>query len=232
MIKKLLSYKLSKKDMKEIKQATKNFRNSIICGAAYSATMYCINQIVGKEKPTEFSTFLLDSINFGIDLSVNSYVDSVLATILKPEIHNFWQWVPWGFGTSIVTTLAMQAIRTPIRNYYITGKVSMNQYFDKLLQQTVHDSFVHVSLGAASIYLPPAPKMGGEFARSLAAITIGHLGGTIANTPFYVINDGIPIKSILVSFWNGIPYSMIDHTIFLIINHNFDKLAYSRYLSI
>lgn len=231
MIKRLLRPQLSKKDKKEIMQATKNFRNSIICGAAFSATMYCINQLVEKEKPTEFSTFLLDSINFGIDLSVNSYVDSVLSTILKPEIHSFRQWVPWGFGTSIVTTLAMQAIRTPIRNYYITGKVSMNQYFDKLLQQTVHDSFVHVSLGAASIYLPPASKMGGEFARSLAAITMGHLGGTIANTPFYVINDGIPVKSILINFWNSIPYSMLDHTIYLIINNNFDKFAYSKLLS-
>ena len=150
MIKKLLGSKLSKKDKKEIVQATKHFRDSILCGAAYSATMYCINQLVGNEKPTEFSTFLLDSLNYGIDLSANSYVDSVLTTVFKPEINNFRQWIPWAFGTSIVTTLAIQTIKTPIRNYYVTGKFSMNQYFEKLPRQAIHDSFVHVAPGAAS----------------------------------------------------------------------------------
>ncbi|KAK8893124.1 hypothetical protein M9Y10_021539 [Tritrichomonas musculus] len=232
MIKKFLNRKLDKRDKKEILQATKHFRNSVICGAAYSATMFCINQVVSNEKPTELSTFLLDSLNAGLDLATFSYVDSVLATIFKPEIHSFRQWVPWAFGTSVATTFAMAAIRTPIRNYYVTGKFSMNQYFDRLIPLSIQDAVTHISLGAASIYLPPASKMGGEFARSMAIMTLGNLGGTLAYSPFFAARNNIPMKRILIDFWNRIPYYMLDHTIFLIIHNNFDKIPYSKFLNV
>ncbi|OHT15907.1 hypothetical protein TRFO_42202 [Tritrichomonas foetus] len=219
MIKKFLNRKLDHRDKKEIRTATIHFRNTVICGAAFHIANEIIQNTINPDsQPHEFSSLIIDSINSGIDLATFGLVDSLMMTYFKPEIRSIKQWIPWTIGTCVATTCAVRAVRTPIKNLYVNGKLSYAGYFNGILMSTAHCVGFNTSTGLAALYLPPPSKMGGSFARKTAVLTLGNLGASIATAPFLTFVYGESLGNILKSFWVTIPGIMFDHTMFELVN--------------
>ena len=79
--------KLSDEDLDDIDNITKQFRNTLICGATFGAIRDIITIILEDQKPFyTITTIVLDSLNTGLELSTFGLVDGMSQIFLSPNI--------------------------------------------------------------------------------------------------------------------------------------------------
>ncbi|OHT16884.1 hypothetical protein TRFO_41481 [Tritrichomonas foetus] len=205
---------LTDEEKDQIVDAFKQFRNTLICGATFSVFRDLITISFEEQRPPfDLTSLVLDSLDTGLELSSFGLVDSLLRISIKPDLRTLKRWVPWTIATSAITACANRAIQVPLQNKYHNNKLSYKGYFTGLGKATSHAIGFNTCAGLAYHYLPKNEKMGGEFARSTSAITIGSFGATIASTPFV----NAPIPKILRDFWHNVPLIMLDNSMFTIV---------------
>ena len=205
-------------EKKNVRKAFSQFKRTVIIGAAFHyAQEFLISLISDKQAPQEPLHFLFEGLDSGVELASFQLVESLMTIYFKPIIIDWKNLLPWTVITSVASTLSLRAVKVPLKNYYVTGNLSFAGYFDKLGTKTMNSIGFNSASMLALRYLPRASNMGGEFARSTAAMIIGNLGASIATTPSLITNPISSSKMIVSSFWNVIPSIMFQNALFSIV---------------
>ncbi|KAK8863795.1 hypothetical protein M9Y10_011485 [Tritrichomonas musculus] len=210
--------KLSDEDLDDIDDITKQFRNTLICGATFGAIRDVITIILEDQKPFyTFTTIALDSLNTGLELSTFGLFDGMARVFLRPNTKSLKTWIPWTLMTSASSTLANRMIMNPLSNYYFNDNISMKGYFNKIGDKIAYDAGFNMTSRIANQHLPKSEKLGGEFARSTSTIAIGSLGATIASAPFVMQDKSVSFGKLLRDFGHSVPLVVIDNALYTIV---------------
>ena len=203
---------------KEIIKATKEFRNQVFFYTLLAGTTRFVRNYVdlnNRHAPEEFSTFLLKSLDGGIELAAFPFVNSIMMATFQPKIRTIGQWIPWTIQNVIIANGLYELIKVPILNYYASGNISMDGYFANLFPRTMKDSAFQVTTGLASKYLPPESKMGGKFARSTAVFTLGNLSSVLVFSDVYRFT----FRQFAAYLSRAIPDLMFDNALLTILSN-------------
>lgn len=210
--------KLTDDDLDDIDDVSKQFRNTMICGATFGAIRDIITILLEDQKPFyTVTTIVLDSLNTGLELSTFRFVDGISRVFLRPNVKTFKTWIPWTLMTSSIATFSNRAIMTPLSNYYFNDSISMKGYFNKIGEKVVYDAGFNMTSQIANQYLPKSEKLGGDFARSTSVIAAGSFGATIASAPLITHDKSITFTKLLRDFGHSVPLVVLDNALFTVV---------------
>jgi hypothetical protein len=123
------------------------------------------------------SSIIGHSLLNSFDIILHPAIEIATYVLFKPDITKLPIWISLKSGTSVLSSLVVHGIRVVSQNLYIHGTLSLNGFSSNLLPYIGQRVGFSTGMGLARYFLPEAADLGGTYAREVAVISIGFLGG-------------------------------------------------------
>lgn len=198
-----------------VKKSFQSFRRDFVVGAVFGACREVLTNLSATSPPTVFRPGFGEGVVMtGFQLSVFPLVDSLARAHFRPQIRTVPQWAWWTVRTSALSSFILKFLEVTVKK----GR-KMRPIEDVVKRSPIPiASGIGFELGAglAQIYLPPAQKMGGSFARNAAGLVIADGASTAALIPFMGTKS---VGNALRTWIGSTPLILYDAALYSLVRH-------------